>query len=136
MILPWLSEDQNLFTDNDMQDVFQKLRERGHHWARFIVNTSIGPKPACRSSEGFSNPANQVPVNLNLESDINWSGFTEQEVLTNSSVADTDMHLENSVAMVENEISPSSSDGNVVSEPSDDKSGGLGDDGSDHGLDD
>ena len=145
---------QNLFNDNDMQDAFQKLREKGYRWARFIVNTSVGLKPAYKSfkhlissndaSKDFSTPANQVSVNLNLEPSMDWFDFANQEVLAKFPARNSITHPENSVTVLENEISPSSFDdtknvakylGNVVVEPNDDESDRPGDDVSNHGLD-
>ena len=153
VMLPWSSEYQNLFNDNDMQDAFQKLREKGYRWARFIVNTSVGLKLAYKSSEhlinsndaskDFSTPANQVSVNLNLEPNMDWFDFADGEVLAKFHARNSNAHPENTV--LENEIPPSRFDdtenvakylGNVVVEPSDDESDGSGDDESNHGLDD
>ncbi|KAK9214102.1 hypothetical protein WN944_006090 [Citrus x changshan-huyou] len=144
VMLPWSSEYQNLFNDNDMQDAFQKLREKEYRWARFVVNTSIGLKPAYKSFEhpissndnsiDFYTPANQVSVNLNLEPDMDWSGFADEEILAKFSALNSNMHPKNSISVLENEISPSSTDdtekvakylGNVVPEPSDDESDGI-----------
>ncbi|KAH9705390.1 SWIM-type domain-containing protein [Citrus sinensis] len=82
--------------------------------------------------------------------DICWDtsiSFTDEEILAKFSALNSNMHPENSISVLENEISPSSTDdteniakylGNIVPvpEPSDDESDGLGDDESDHGLDD
>lgn len=80
----------NLFTDNNMQDVFQKMRENGHHWARFTMNTSISPKPHCTLFENqpnkdtfisFTTFINQLHMNLNLE--FAWIGLvTLREVIS------------------------------------------------------
>ena len=101
-----------------MQDAFQKLREKEYHWARFIVNTSISLKPAYKSSEhpissndnsiDFCTTVNQVSINLNLEPDMDWSGVADEEILAKFSALNSNMHLENSVSVLENEISPSS----------------------------
>ncbi|KAH9681659.1 SWIM-type domain-containing protein [Citrus sinensis] len=143
VMLSWSSEYQNMFNDNDMQDAFQKLREKEYRWARFIVNTSIGLKPTYKSfdhpissndnSIDFCTPANQVSVNLNLEPDMDWSGFADEEILAKFSALNSNMHPENSVSVLENKISPSSTDdtenvakylGNVVPKPSDEESDG------------
>lgn len=82
----------NLFTDNNMHDVFQKMRENGYHWARFTMNTSISPKPPYTLFEnqinnndtfiGFITLINQLHMNLNLEFDMDWSGYTEGSNIT------------------------------------------------------
>ncbi|KAH9705387.1 SWIM-type domain-containing protein [Citrus sinensis] len=122
------------------------------------VEANQSLKPTYKSSEHPINSndnsidvaksrANQVSVNLNLEPDMDWSSFTDEEILAKFSALNSNMHPENSISVLENEISPSSTDdteniakylGNIVPvpEPSDDESDGLGDDESDHGLDD
>ena len=81
----------NLFTDNNMQDVFQKMREHGYHWARFTMNTSISPKPHYTLFENqpnnndtfisFTTLINQLYMNLNLE--FSWIGLvTLREVIS------------------------------------------------------
>lgn len=56
VILPRSSNKYlNLFTDNNMQDVFQKMRENGYHWARFTMNTFISPKPPYTLFENQTN---------------------------------------------------------------------------------
>lgn len=81
----------NLFTDNNMQDVLQKMRENGYHWARFTMNTSISPKPHYTLFENktnindtfisFTTLINQLHMNLNLE--FAWIGLvTLREVIS------------------------------------------------------
>lgn len=75
-----------------MHDVFQKMRENGYHWARFTMNTSISPKPPYTLFEsqinnndtfiGFTTLINQLHMNLNLEFDMDWSGYTEGSNIT------------------------------------------------------
>lgn len=68
---------------------------------------------------------------------FNGNHLIEKEVPVNLSVFDLEMHPNNSVAVLENEISPSNSEGtknitnylgNIVPKPSDDESDALGND--------
>ncbi|KAK9190701.1 hypothetical protein WN943_019311 [Citrus x changshan-huyou] len=93
-------------------------------WADIIDicwDTSISLKPTYKSSEHPINSndnsidvaksrANQVSVNLNLEPDMDWSSFTDEEILAKFSALNSNMHPENSISVLENEISPSSTD--------------------------
>lgn len=94
LLLPWTSDGRDLLSDNDMQQAFKELKNKGYRWARFKVTSYIrhehivtllnGQNTSKKQPQDLITPEDQFSANLNADLEINWNELDNVEEINNN----------------------------------------------------
>ncbi|KAK9181039.1 hypothetical protein WN944_024176 [Citrus x changshan-huyou] len=82
VMLPWETSYATLKTETDLQDAFNKLREKKYSWVIFIIKTELDELEKDRGDSGLpkdESPDAQFKVLLPPEPDVEWVDFAEEK---------------------------------------------------------